>query len=145
MKTNKLLSYITLGVLFSGVAFADGGVLAKDGAETQSTDAMLVGDVGPKEISGGIGSTEERLDSTTMGQSESSDVSDTGDGKLQPNERLFGTDQGTTDTGASVQDSDRKFDIKDRKGRRGVAAEDNSKDSQDELSSEEVVVTGSKK
>ena len=46
MKTNKLLSYITLGVLFSGVAFADGGdFILMDGAETQSPAASKSSDI----------------------------------------------------------------------------------------------------
>jgi len=40
MKTKKLLSCITLGVLFSGVAFADTHVLATD--ETKSSDALAL-------------------------------------------------------------------------------------------------------
>jgi hypothetical protein len=107
MKKNKLLSYITLGVLFSGVAFAGGDegypVLATDGAETRSTDIILAGDVDPKEISGGIGSTEERRDLATMDQSESSDVSDTGDGKFNWRNWVGSTDQGTVDEGSPAE------------------------------------------
>ena len=246
MKTNKLLSYITLGVLFSGVAFADVDVLATDGAETQSTDAILAGESGPTGISGVTGSKEETLGPVTMGQGESSDagfgesngiwwakskdqvatdesdlarvrvaekvessdVSDAGDGKKEYGQLTASTDQGTTDsaeplrdTGTAVQDraspeevvvtgqrrpdfaetakssgvsdagdgessrweervrskdqgtadgdltrvqdSDRKV-TKDRKGLRALEAEDNSKDSQDRASPQEIIVTGSK-
>ena len=138
MKTNKLLSYITLGVLFSGVAFADGGdFILMDGAETQSPAAIAGGDASTKEVVVTGSQREYNLADTDK----SSDVSDAGDGIEYM--QLRSTDQGTADGDLTrVQDSDRKV-TKDRKRLLALEAEDNSKDSQDRASPQEIIVTGS--